>query len=246
MRRKYIMQPHWVPSLRLEGVALLNGVSNWHWIPLLLRFAKQPSTRFSIIIMCYVLTSRCFKTASPQQCTHCQVEAHNSGDSSPFSLITSFNWYSSTFSLDWLAVNLLLDLASSHSLLRTPWTEDPILMSGGYRSLTQLHSTATVTLQLVIYHQPLRFDSKPFEAHDQGSIFIFFAIEPFSRSPYESSSLTRGGWVCHLCVRVAFVKCKHHSYSLLQKIPPCVYKSAGPAYLNLPHASTAAQSLERS
>jgi hypothetical protein len=43
--------------------------------------------------------------------------------------------------------------------------------------------------------------------------FFFFATEPYSHSPHESSSLIRG-WVCFLWIGFAFVKCTYRTYSI--------------------------------
>jgi hypothetical protein len=46
--------------------------------------------------------------------------------------------------------------------------------------------------------QSVRFGAKPLEADDQ-RFFFFLQLNPCSRSPYATSSLTRGG-VCPLCI----------------------------------------------
>jgi hypothetical protein len=51
-----------------------------------------------------------------------------------------------------------------------------------------------VTLRLVVYHKSVRLGDKPLETHEK---YYFFKLNTWCRSPYITSSLSRGR-VCHL------------------------------------------------
>jgi hypothetical protein len=86
--------------------------------------------------------------------------------------------------LDWLAVSLLLDLASTVILCsQSHGSDDVMLLSDGSRVSTQ----PQLLLRLEVYHQSVRLQA-PWGSRPWISVF---AIEPLSCSPHVTSSLTK-------------------------------------------------------
>jgi hypothetical protein len=109
--------------------------------------------------------------------------------------------------------------------LNCPWPQLPASHSNGSQWLnpngyiTNWMLTVTVTLWLAVQCQSVHLGAKPLEDQDQ-RFFFFLQLNPCGLSPYITSSLMRR-WVCLLWRGFAFVKCTHHTYSMLLKNLPC-------------------------
>jgi hypothetical protein len=74
-----------------------------------------------------------------------------------------------------------------------------------------------IILRIAVYRQSVRLGAHPFEDHDQR--FLSLQVNPCSRSPYITSSLTRG-WVCLCQVYVSHIRVQH----VINILPCALYR----------------------